>query len=133
MLTEDNQRDILQNLPPVLKAIIRALGLERAQTLLLYFGGTMVMLPKYKSDKLGLTTEELTALHHELKPHLIDGNRITLPKIDKVFIAFRNIEIRAMRENKSLNALALQYNLSSRHIQNVCKVTEDKQTDLFDT
>jgi Mor family transcriptional regulator len=132
MPTEDEQyHALLQNLPPVLKAIIKALGLEKAQALLLRFGGTSVTIPKNHSVKLGLSDEDLNALRVALEPHLINDNRISLPKIDKIFISFRNHEIRSVREKKSLNELALQYNLCSRQIQNICVTDKTSQVDLF--
>jgi len=131
MEEDEIYRELLQNLPPVLRAIIRALGLEKAQALLLKFGGTSVTIPKNHSVKMGLSDDELNALRAELALYLTNDNRLSLPKIDKIFISFRNHEIRTARQKKSLNALATQYNLTSRQIQNICVDIPSNQCDLF--
>lgn len=115
---------LLQKMPPILRGMIKAIGLEKTQELLTRFGGTPIVLPKNKSEKLGLTESELFALHCELECHLSNDNRLSLPKVDKVFIIFRNYEIRILRKNYSLTALALKYGLTTRQIQNICKESE---------
>lgn len=129
---DESYGELLKNLPPVLRAIIKALGLVKAQDLLLKFGGTSISIPKHHSVKMGLSDDDLKALRLELENHLINDNRLSLPKIDKIFISFRNYEIRTARQKNSLNELALMYNLTSRQIQNICVVESDiTQCDLF--
>lgn len=128
---DESYGELLKNLPPVLRAIIKALGLVKAQDLLLKFGGTSISIPKHHSVKMGLADTDLNALRTELENHLINDNRLSLPKIDKIFISFRNYEIRTARQKKSLNELATMYNLTSRQIQNICVVEQTNQCDLF--
>lgn len=124
----------LPNLPPIFKAMVNALGIVKTQDILLAYGGTVTNI-----DKLGLSAEELNTLRLALKNHLKDNpkslkldNRLSLPKIDKIFIHYRNYEIRQKRQYYSLNQLALMYHLTSRHIGNICRATKnDLQIDLF--
>lgn len=127
-----NTDDLLKSMPPILKGIIKALGLKKAQMFLMRFGGTTIVVPKTHSQKLGLSTEDLQALHTQLEKHIID-DRITLPKVDKIFIGLRNLEIIEKRHEKSLSELAIDYGLCVRHIQNICRKNESEQTDLFQT
>ena len=117
-------------MPPILRGIIKALGLKKAQILLMRFGGTTIVVPKTHSKKLGLSEEDLQALHSQLKPHIIN-DRITLPKVDKIFIGLRNLEIINARKDKSLTELASEFGLCVRHIQNICRKDDSGQTDLF--
>lgn len=127
-----NTDDLLKSMPPILRGIIKALGLKKAQMLLMRFGGTTITIPKVHSKKLGLSTDDLQALHKELDKH-IHNDHITLPKVDKIFIGLRNLEIIAQRHEKSLTELALEYGLCIRHIQNICRKDESSQVDLFQT
>ena len=122
--------DLLKSMPPILRGIIKALGLKKAQMLLMRFGGTTIVIPKTHSKKLGLSEEDLLALHRELDKHLTN-DRITLPKVDKIFIGLRNLEILNARHEKSLSELALEYGLCVRHIQNICRKDDSSQIDLF--
>jgi len=111
----------IDSLPYVLKAIIKALGILRAQEFLIKHGGTQVFIPKNHSVTLGLTDFELKSLRAELNNYLNESSKITLPKVDKIFISFRNFEIQAQKDHHSIDELAKMYNLTSRHILNILK------------
>jgi hypothetical protein len=53
-------------------------------------------------------------------------------KIDKIFLKYRNFEIRALRGKMTLNELAVKFDLTSRQIQNVLRGNEAvDQFDIF--
>lgn len=122
---------LLATLPPVLRGVVRALGFLRAQEWLQAFGGVPVGIPKFHSTTLGLTDEELGRLQVTLAPHLDAAGRVSLPKVDKLFLRLRDEEIRRQRPTGTLTGLARAHGLTSRHIQNICRETEDGQTSLF--
>ena len=120
----------INSIPPQLRAIIKALGVQRALEFLKEHGGTTIRLPKNNTTALGLTSDELKALNLTLKNHL-SGNQITLPKHDKITIKIRNLVIKEKRKESSLNDLAIEFDLCSRQIQNICK-EDDPNYDLFE-
>ncbi|MFZ2449095.1 MAG: hypothetical protein WAW36_01055 [Methylovulum miyakonense] len=138
---ETAYHELLKTLHPPLRAIITALGIARAQEFLFNHGGTFVKLPRADGSKLGLSNEELLALRYQLhdvrlatglSSHLSDDGCISLPKADKIFLKYRNFEIRAMRGQLTLNQLAVKFDLTSRQVQNVLKGGEAvDQSDLF--
>jgi hypothetical protein len=126
--------DILAALPPVLRAIVRALGVRRAQEWLHEHGGVNVVIPRRHSTVLGLTDAELRTLRATLAPHLDASGRVWLPKPDKLLIRARNAAIRRERAQTSIARLARRYALSSRQILNICREGEGddaKQLPLF--
>lgn len=133
-MTESNNELLLSTLPPILRAIISALGLVRAQDLLIEHGGCYIKIPRKNAALLGLSDEELAALRIALDRHMGNDDRVALPKIDKIFMLFRDVEIRTNKSRYTLNELAKMYRLTSRHIQNICRdegnVTAN-QDDLF--
>jgi hypothetical protein len=125
--------DVLEKLPPVLRAVVRALGVARADAFLRAYGGVCVELPAQKDAGYGLTAEELAALRFTLRPHLIGAGRVYLPKVDKLIIIARNAMIRRERSNTSVRRLALRYDLTMRHVTGICREhpDDDPQYDLF--
>lgn len=111
--------DVLQQLPPVLRAIVKALGFARAKIFLDEFGGLPFKLPKVSDTKLGLMTDELKRLRVTLKPHLDADNRIALPKVDKLFAHVRNQAILEGKDKDSITSQARQYNLTTRQVLNI--------------
>lgn len=54
--------ELLGNFPPVVRAVVKALGFVRARDFLSEHGGVNQHIPQYKSHALGLTDEELANL-----------------------------------------------------------------------
>ena len=124
--------EVLERLPPVLKAVVSALGFRRAQDWLMEHGGVNVTIPIYRTAVLGLSDDELSRLRTKIAPHLDASNRCWLPKADKLLIMVRDAQIRKDRPHTSINVLARRYGLSSRHILNICREDdEDRQFSLF--
>lgn len=111
--------DVLQQLPPVLRAIVKALGFARAKIFLDEFGGLPFKLPKLSNNKMGLMAEELERLRVTLKPHLDADNRIALPKPDKLFAHVRDQAIVGNKDHESITTQAKQYNLTTRQVLNI--------------
>lgn len=112
----------VESLPPVIKAVTKALGLVRAKEFLVEHGGTNMNIPKYRTSNKGLSQEELEALNKHLANHMDYSGRIWLPKADKFFIYERNVQIRKDKENSSISELAKRYRLSSKQIMNICRL-----------
>jgi hypothetical protein len=123
--------ELLKTLPPVLRAVVSALGFTRARHWLAAHGGVNVFIPRYRTTALGLEPDEITRLNATLAPHMDAAGRAWLPKADKLFIRVRDAQIRKERSTASINELARRNNLSSRHIQNICREDENRQADLF--
>lgn len=118
-------QNFLTTLPPVLKAVVKSLGLERAKTFLIDNGGMNVNIPKLRcNNALGLNQEELAAINKHLASHMDSIGRIWMPKVDKLFIWERNVQIRKDKESMSIRDLAKHYRLSSKQIMNICRPVE---------
>lgn len=129
-----NDPELLATLPPVLRAIVRALGFGRAREWLADNGGVPWNVPAFRVTSRGLEADELTRLRRALLPHMDAAGRVTLPKADKLFLRIRDTQIRKERPYTSLNKLARAYNLTVRQITNICgEETDDdgRQVDLF--
>lgn len=125
--------NILRMFPPILRGIVRALGVLRARSWLCDYGGIIVYLPKCKTAALGLSAEEYARLSEILDRHIDAQRRICLPKADKILIMARNAQIRKDRPFSSLSKMARRNNLTRRQIINICNLDDDQviQTDLF--
>lgn len=122
---------LLRSFPPVLHAVIRALGYTRAREFLQQYGGVNVFIPRHLSESFGLQPDELNRLRNTLASHLNDNGRVWMPKADKLIIRVRDTQIRRDKQYSSIRLLARQHNLSSRQIQNICREGDDRQLDLF--
>lgn len=124
---------ILRTFPPVLRAIVRALGICRAVQWLGDYGGIIIYVPMCKTSALGLSIDEYARLLSTLERHIDSQRRVCLPKADKILIMARNAQIRKDRHCLSLSKLARQNNLTRRHIINICQFDDDDavQIDLF--
>ena len=126
-------QSLLATLPPVLKAVVRALGFIRAQEWLRDHGGVNVHIPKLKTTALGLSADELPRLREALKPHLDANDRVSMPKADKLMQVHRNAAIIATAHRESIARQARLYDLSSRQITNIRRQADiGHQLDLFD-
>lgn len=123
--------ELLRQFPPVIRAVVKALGFMRGRDFLAEHGGINQHIPQFKSHALGLSDHELARLRHTLKDHIDAAGRIWLPKPDKLFIMVRNTQIRRDKKHTSINKLAKLNKLSSRHILNICRETDERQFDLF--
>lgn len=123
--------ELLRTLPPVLGAVVRALGFGRAKEFLVEHGSVNVIVPKRRCAGLGLDRDELARLREALEPHMDAAGRVWMPKPDKLFIRVRDAQIKREKYNTSINGQARQYKLSSRHILNIRRETNDRQFDLF--
>lgn len=123
--------ELLRTLPPVLGAVVRALGFGRAREFLSAHGGVNVIVPKFRCAGLGLEPDELARLRETLAPHMDAAGRVWMPKPDKLFIRVRDAQIKRDKYNASINGQARQYNLSSRQILNIRREGDDRQADLF--
>ncbi len=123
--------ELLRALPPIVRAVVRALGFGRARKFLADHGGVSVHIPKIKERALGLEPDELERLRLCLAIHIDANGRVDLPKADKLFQLVRNAQIRHDRRYTSLRVLARQNHLTSRHIQNICREGDDEQLNLF--
>jgi len=128
----DVSPSLLATLPPVLRAIVKALGFVRAQEWLLQHGGVNVHIPIHKSPALSLTDDELARLSQLLAPHLDSNRRFWCPKPDKLLNIHRNAAIVNNAHRESIATQARMYNLSSRQITNIRRNEDDRQMDLFD-
>lgn len=123
--------ELLRNFPPVIRAVVKALGFVRGRDFLAEHGGIHQNLPQHHSRALGLADDELARLRITLAYHLDENGRIWLPKPDKLFIMVRNTQIRKDRKHTSINKLAKLNKLSDRQILNICHESDERQFDLF--
>lgn len=123
--------ELLKTLPPVLRAVVRALGFGRAREWLNDHGGVNVTLPSCRTYAQGLEPDELARMRVTLAPHTDDAGRCWMPKADKLFIRVRDAHIKQERLKASINTLARRHRLSSRQILNICREGDDRQFDLF--
>ena len=122
---------LLKQLPPVLRAVVKALGFARAQEFLKEHGGTPVRV--HLAGGMGLSTDEVDRLNLTLDSHLRNEGVVFLPKADKLMANVRNRQIMLERRNNTLSVLAKTYHLTTRHVQNICKPEEENlQPTLFD-
>lgn len=138
--------ELLATLPPVLRALVRALGFARARELLESRGGAPVWVPVQKQAAWGLSPDEMHRLRTALEPHLNETRRITLPKVDKLFLKYRNDQIVRDRGNRTVREIAQDHALTTRQVVNIFAQAEgpamrqraaaeaeflDKQRDMF--
>ncbi len=123
--------ELLKGLPPIHRAVVKALGIGRASKFLADYGGVDQMMPKHKPCMWGLTEAETERLRETLAPHVDATGRVTLPKVDKLYKQARNADIQAQHitAGQSLRSLAREHHLTSRQVRNICR--EDDQLDLF--
>jgi len=123
---------LLATLPPVLRAIVKALGYARAAEWLQDCGGINIHVPLHKAKALGLQADELNRLRQVLQPHLDSNNRFWCPKADKLLAKARNASIIANAHRESIAQQARIYKLSSRQITNIRgEGVNWQQVDLF--
>jgi hypothetical protein len=127
----------------VLRAVVRALGFGRARNFLESRGGAPIWVPTVKQSAWGLSPDEMARLREALEPHLNTSRRITLPKVDKLFLHYRNEQIVRERGMRTARDIAQTNALTVRHVLNIFRDTEGgrpsashtdflaRQSDLF--
>ena len=114
-------------LPPILQQLIDTIGFDHAMALVKAYGGTRIYVPLSRTQWLNEVLDD-TALRAMCQA--FGGSFIDLPKQDKVIQKIRDEKIRAERSEYSLNELALRYNLTRRHVQNILRDDENAECNL---
>jgi|GEM_PF-1116955 len=120
--------ELLTTLPPVLRAVVRALGFGRAREFLESRGGAPIWVPALKTAAWGLSPDEMARLRQVLEPHLTETRRITLPKVDKLFLKYRNEQIARDRGERTARDIAQAHALTTRQVLNIFKQVEGDVT-----
>lgn len=120
--------EVLKQAPPILRAIVKALGFGRASEFLQEHGGIPFVLPKVKETKAGLMADEIKLLRITLEPHLNSRNCVDLPKPDKLLAHLRNQEIVNSKDKESITQQAYKFRLTKRQIQNL---RNEREPQLF--
>lgn len=123
--------ELLSTLPPVLRAVVRALGFVRAKEWLQEHGGVNVKIPHHKEAALGLAADELSRMREALAPHMDADGRVWMTKADKLLQMSRNVCIQRGKLRESIRDQARTYGLSSRMITIIRGEEDDGQADLF--
>ncbi|WP_306602507.1 hypothetical protein [Azonexus sp.] len=130
--------ELLSLLPPVLKAVVKALGYVRAREWLETRGGVNVNIPVLKGEALGLKADEMARLRIVLAAHMDAAGRVSMPKADKLWQVARNVAICKTSTQYSIRDQALAYRLTGRQITNIRRNGDtginpagDGQLDLF--
>lgn len=111
--------ELLSLLPPVLKAVVKALGYIRAREWLETRGGVNVNIPVEKGEAMGLRADEMARLRIVLAPHMDAAGRVSMPKVDKLWQIARNVAICKTAKQHSIRDQALAYRLTGRQITNI--------------
>lgn len=120
--------EVLRPLPPVLRAVVKALGFGRASQFLDAHGGMPHTIPKVKSTALGLSGDELQRLRITLAVHMDHAGRVSLPKSDKLFKLVRDEQITKGKATQTIAQQVREYKLSNRTIMNLRRaLTKDER------
>lgn len=129
----DVDAELLTTLPPVLRAVVKALGFVRAKEWLQDHGGVNVNIPFHKDRALDLEPDELDRMRIALAPHMDAAGRVWMTKADKLLQLSRNVCIQRGKLRESIREQARAYGLSSRMITIIRNDCDDdkQQFDLF--
>jgi len=119
-------------LPTQMSLLINIIGLPETVKLIDAYGGHRVRISATGQSK-ELEQHISKASVKKLSESTFSGQRVTLPKADKLVQQLRNMDIVANRGNNTKRELARKYNLTSRTIQKIWNSTEDANPtgDLF--
>lgn len=121
-------------LPPQMRDLIKLIGLSETLRLIQHRGGGRVRIPitEYPNE---LDRVLCRATVIKLIDSKLAGQRLTLPKMDKVIAQLRDMDIRANRYRLTKNELARRYNLHERRIQQIWNGDDepDPTLDMFDS
>lgn len=120
-------------LPTQLRMLVRQIGFNATLKLIRARGGRQVWIPKTASaDRVLAQVIGLPALEKLCEAHR--GERLELPKSDKILIQARNAAIAERRAaGDSYATLARDFDLTRRWVIEICNAAEDdgRQGDLF--
>lgn len=112
-----------RRLPPTARLLARAIGMSATVRLLQARGGTQLHVPVDPSRAYVLpgvlSADEIAAL-----ARAFGGQRLDLPKLDKLLRQIRDAQIRADRAHRSAAQVAREYGLTRRHVINITGATE---------
>lgn len=129
----------LKPLPPLLRRLIRSMGLPATMILLQARGGTRFYLGGVHARRDRQLLRDLVGVDASQAFYMEfgggKGSEVTLPKVDKIAMQIRDRAIRADQAH-SLMELALIHRLTTRQIQNIRRGDEkpewaSRQADLF--
>lgn len=119
-------------LTPMLRRLVRSIGLPHTLTLLAKRGGLPLEVPRRGRSSVILVDLIGAAAADCLAEEFAGTDAITLPMADKLHAQIRNRAIRAERSRASLSALASRYGLTRRQIVNIAGEEEpERHPDLF--
>lgn len=119
-------------LPPQARQLVRLIGMANTLALLEKRGGVTLRIPVNAHEAVVL--KEILPMEAIVKLcEAMPGQRLELPKIDKIVKQVRNRVIKSERKELSAASVALRHNLSRRQVINLSKPdADDRQADLFD-
>ncbi len=129
----DEELDVVNAdlLPPQMRRLVRHIGLADTLKLLEQRGGAYVQIPSI-SDSTAALADILPPDAVAAICRAFPGQRLELPKCDKILKQIRNRAIKTERHRMTDSALAIKYGLTRRHIINICNDHDDGlQDDLF--
>ena len=123
----------LQLLPPLIRLVAKAAGVERALAFAAKHGGLVIYVPKVATPEHPLAADiglaGLQALCAEFE------GPVSVPKALRAVLAVRNQRMRRQRAEASIRDLAQAYQLDRRRVQQImaepCGQLADDQPDLF--
>ncbi|MGZ8236362.1 MAG: hypothetical protein ACXWTY_00630 [Methylobacter sp.] len=119
-------------LPPQARQLVRLIGMAHTLTLLEKRGGVTLRIPvnAHQAEVLpGILPMDAIVKLCAAMP----GQRLELPKVDKIVKQLRNAVMRAERQELSASRVALRHDLSRRQVINICHpVADERQVDLFE-
>jgi hypothetical protein len=103
-------------LPPQARRLVRGIGFPATLKLLRARGGTRIRMPRRGENSQLLVDLVGTEAADQVVKLFPDQEFVLLPKCDKLVAQMRDAEIRARRPHMTLQALALEYDLTIRWI-----------------
>lgn len=134
MTDDDLQRVDLTQLPPQVRLLANIMGLPDTIKLLKTHGGQRIRIPMGCRDDSQLLSVISQAAFDALCKSRFAGERLTLPKIDKISDQLRNLHMKAVKGQVSKSELARAYDLSIRHVQRIWNEDDENNPtlDMFD-
>lgn len=134
MTGDDLQWVDLKLLPPQVRLLAEVMGLPDTIKLLKRRGGLRVRVPTGCREDSWLKQIISPAAFDALCKSQYAGERLTLPKMDKVTDQIRNRYILTMKGKMSKSELARQYDLCIRQVQRIWNQEggDDQNLDMFD-
>lgn len=119
----------IQQLPTQVKVIVQLIGIEHAWLFLKKYGGREYTIPVGKHHDTDLH-QTLPSVPVALLIGKYAGQRLTVPKPDKIIIQIRNHKIyQARLKGASSAELARRFNLTRRRIISICNAYKLKMVD----